>query len=72
MGSSQQPSMQGHVKMGPFRYQNWLWDRLAADVQLNPNFILLSGGRVDRGKSAFELNGSAELENWKLMPSFSD
>ena len=55
--------------MGPFKYHGWAWDRLAAAVALNPRFIQITDGRVDHGKSSFELNGSAQLDRWRLTPS---
>ena len=68
-GSSEDPSLQGRVTMGRFRYHGWAWDRLAAVVALNPRFIQITDGRVDHGRSSFELNGSAQLDRWRLTPS---
>jgi translocation and assembly module TamB len=68
-GTYDAPSFEGRVNMGQFRYQGWAWDRLTASVLLNPSFIQISGGRVEHERSAFELNGSAHLDNWQLAPS---
>ena len=55
--------------MGQFQYHGWTWDRLTAAVTLNPSFIQISDGRVEHEKSSFELNGSAQLDHWRLTPS---
>jgi translocation and assembly module TamB len=68
-GSHESPSLQGHVNMGEFQYHGWTWDRLTAVVALNPGFVQVSGGRVEHGKSFFELNGSTQLDQWRLTPS---
>jgi len=67
-GSSEEPSLRGRVTMGQFRYHGWAWDRLAAVVALNPGFVQITDGRVDHGKSSFELNGSAQLDGWRVTP----
>ena len=36
---------------------------------LNPSFVQISDGRIDHGKSSFELNGYAQLDHWRLTPS---
>jgi len=68
-GSHEAPSLQGRVNMGQFQYHGWTWDRLTAVVALNPAFVQVSDGRVEHGKSFFELNGSAQLDHWRLTPS---
>lgn len=68
-GSYLAPSLAGRVKMGQFRYQGWTWDRLTAVVALNPNFVHISGGRIEHEKSSFELNASVQLNDWRLAPS---
>ncbi len=68
-GSYEAPSLEGRVNMGPFQYHGWMWDRLMAGVALNPSFIQILDGRVDHGKSSFELTGSAQLDHWQLTPS---
>ncbi len=55
--------------MGQFRYHGWTWDRLTATVALNPGFVQISDGRVEHEKSSFELNGSAQLDDWRLTPT---
>lgn len=68
-GSYEAPSIQGHVNMGQFVYQGWTWDQLSASVLLNPELIQISGGRVHHGRSFFEMDGSARLDQWRLTPS---
>jgi len=68
-GSYEEPFLQGRVNMGEFRYHGWTWDRLTAVVALNPGSIQISAGRVEHEKSSFELNASAQLDNWRLTPS---
>ncbi len=65
-GSVEEPFLQGRVKSGPFEYHGWAWDRLAAIVALNSGFAQITGGRVDHGRSSFELNATAQLDNWRL------
>jgi translocation and assembly module TamB len=67
-GSAEAPALEGRVNMGQFRYHGWTWDRLAATVALNPGFARVSAGRVEHGKSSFDLNASAQLEDWQLTP----
>jgi translocation and assembly module TamB len=68
-GSAEEPSLQGRVNMGEFRYHGWTWDRLTATVALNRGLVQISGGRFEHQKSSFELNGSARLEDWQFTPS---
>jgi translocation and assembly module TamB len=68
-GSSEAPYIRGRVTMGQFRYHGWAWDRLAAVVALNPGLMQITEGRVDHGKSSFELNGSAQLDHWRFTPT---
>jgi len=68
-GSYEEPSLEGRVSMGRFRYHGWTWDRLTAAVALNPGFVQISGGRVEHEKSSFELSASAQLDHWRLTPS---
>ena len=68
-GSYEEPSLEGRVSMGQFRYHGWTWDRLTAAVALNSGFVQISDGRIEREKSSFELNASAQLDHWRLTPS---
>jgi translocation and assembly module TamB len=68
-GGHEAPSLQGRVKMGQFRYHGWTWDRLTAAIDLHRDFVQISGGRVERANSSFELNASAQLDRWRLTPS---
>ena len=65
-GSVEEPFLQGRVKSGPFEYHGWAWDRLAAIVTLNSGLVQITGGRVNHGRSSFELNATAQLDNWRL------
>jgi translocation and assembly module TamB len=67
-GSFESPSLEGNVKMGPFKYQGWTWDGLGAAVKFNPGFVQISEGRIHHDKSSFELNASAQLDQWRLTP----
>jgi translocation and assembly module TamB len=68
-GSTEVPALAGSLNMGRFQYQGWTWDRLNANVILNPAFVQISDGRVERDKSSFELNASAQLERGRLTSS---
>ena len=68
-GGHEAPSLEGRVNMGKFRYHGWTWDRLRAVIKLNRGFVQVSGGRVEHEKSSFELNGSAQLDDWRVTPS---
>ncbi|MGD1154646.1 MAG: translocation/assembly module TamB domain-containing protein [Terriglobia bacterium] len=68
-GTYNQPSMQGRLKMGQFRYHGWVWDRLAAAIALGPGFAQISSGRVEHQGSSLELNASAQLDHWRLTPN---
>lgn len=68
-GSYEEPSVQGRLNMGRFGYHGWTWDQLSAAVALNPGLVQISGGRVQRANSFFELNASAQLREWRLAPS---
>ncbi len=68
-GGQEAPSLEGRVNMGKFLYHSWTWDRLTAAIALNRSFIQITGGRVEHEKSSFELNGSAQLERWRVTPN---
>ena len=68
-GTTHQLSVQGQLSIGKFQYHGWTWDRLRAAVTLNRGQAEISAGRVDRGKSSFLLNASAQLNQWRMSPS---
>jgi translocation and assembly module TamB len=68
-GTAQQPSLQGQLKMGKFQYHGWTWDRLTAVVALSPSLAQISAGRVERGKSSFVLNTTAQMDKWRMGPN---
>jgi translocation and assembly module TamB len=68
-GSIEAPSLEGQVTSGQFRYQDWTWDRMTGAVALNPNLVRISAGHVQHDQSSFELNASAQLDDWRLTPS---
>ena len=68
-GSYEAPSLHGRVSIGQFRFQGWTWDRLTATITLNPELVQISDGRVEHEKSSFELNSSAQLDDWRLTPA---
>ncbi len=68
-GGLDAPSFQGNVNLGEFQYQGWAWDGLRAGVTLNPSFVQLANGRIQRGKSSLELNASVQLSHWQATPS---
>ena len=68
-GSYEAPSLHGRVSIGQFRFQGWTWDRLTATITLNPELVQISDGRVEHEKSSFELNASAQLDDWRLTPA---
>ncbi len=70
-GSKAQPSLQGRLKMGKFQYHGWTWDRLEAAVALTPSFVEISSGRVEHQKSSLDINGSAQLDHWRITPNSS-
>lgn len=65
-GSMRLPSIAGRLNMNRFRYQGWIWDGLTASITLNHNFLQISDGRVEHGESLFEMNGTAQLNDWRL------
>lgn len=65
-GTYATPSLEGRLSIGPFRYQGWMWDHLAASIALNPSYIQVSEGRLEHEMSSFALNGSAQLKDWEL------
>ena len=67
-GTTRQPSLQGQLKVGKFQYHGWTWDRLTAVVTLNPGLVEVSSGRVEHGKSSFVLNGTAQMDQWRMTP----
>jgi translocation and assembly module TamB len=68
-GSIEEPFLQGSVKFGQFRYHGWAWEHLAAVVALNSGLVQITGGHVENGKSSFQANASAILDNWRLTPT---
>ena len=68
-GTYEEPSLAGRVAVGQFVYRGGRWDRLTAGVTLNPGFIEISNGHIEREKSSFELNASAQLNHWRVGPS---
>ena len=68
-GTYNQPSLQGRLKIGEFRYHGWVWDRLAATVTLGPGFAQITSARVEHEKSSLELSASVQLDHWRVTPN---
>jgi translocation and assembly module TamB len=68
-GTAHQPSLQGQLNIGEFKYHGWVWDRLTAVVALSPSRAEISAGRVEREKSSIALNASAQMDQWRMSPN---
>jgi translocation and assembly module TamB len=68
-GSCKRPFLQGRLSTGRIRYHGWTWDQLTMAVSINPEFLRISNGRVTRANSSFELDASAQLDQWRLRPN---
>ena len=65
-GTGAEPSLEGRVRMGQFQYQGWTWDRLEAGLAVRPGWMEISSGRMEHGRSALALSGSAQLDHWQV------
>lgn len=68
-GGRARPEIRGRVEMGQFTYAGWRWDTLTANLDVAPDFIEISSGRLRQGKSELALSSSAKLVDWMLRPN---
>jgi len=67
-GAGQASQVRGRLEMGEFKYRQWTWDKLTADVAASPSLVEISSARVRRGTSSFNLDVSAHTTDWRLAP----
>ncbi len=65
-GPLQRPEVRGRIGMGPFEYQKWTWDSLRADVNVGPDHLEVSSGRLLGGDSTLTLAGAVTLQDWRV------
>ncbi|MBZ5563548.1 MAG: translocation/assembly module TamB [Acidobacteriia bacterium] len=66
MDTIQNPQIRGTVNVGEFKYHNSTWDKFAASVSVGPDGAEVSGGRLEHGKSALDVEASARMTHWRL------
>jgi translocation and assembly module TamB len=67
-GPSGGPTFSGHIQGERVRYDNFLLDSLAADLNYSPSELVITRGRARRGAMEAGIEGRLQLTDWEFRP----